>query len=101
VLGRSASAGGDGAKYWMNVLTELSNRGWGGEQKLLDADGKEYSTDDTAQAVMEDSNALLNEIDPGNTTEGKLVFDVPEQVGPEFVLFSGGPFDDAVKVELD
>ncbi|MDA2805215.1 DUF4352 domain-containing protein [Nocardiopsis suaedae] len=48
-------------------------------QKLIDADGKEYSTDTVAE-ITGDTESLLNEINPGNTVEGQLIFDVPEDV---------------------
>lgn len=104
-VGPSQMAETPDGKYVV-VSVETKNVGdeaetfWGGEQKLLDEDDTKYSTDDDAAVVMEDSNQLLNEINPGNTADGKLVFDVPEKVTPEYVLFSGGPFDDAVKVHL-
>ncbi|GAB3556442.1 hypothetical protein GCM10027344_02300 [Spelaeicoccus albus] len=73
---------------------------WGDDQKLVDADGKKYSADDDAAIALEDSNGLLEEINPGNTTKGKLIFDVPKSVTPKFILFSGSMFGDPVKVRL-
>ncbi|KIH99801.1 hypothetical protein LP52_05430 [Streptomonospora alba] len=51
------------------------------QQTLLDAEGKEYSADSAAEA-MTSQDAFLNQINPGNTVQGKLPFDVPEGVEP-------------------
>lgn len=48
-------------------------------QTLVDVDGKEYSTDTSAE-IMADTDSFLNEINPGNEVEGQLIFDVPEGV---------------------
>ncbi|GAB3456100.1 hypothetical protein GCM10027570_37300 [Streptomonospora sediminis] len=50
-------------------------------QKLFDADGNEYSTDTGAELAM-DAESFLNEINPGNKVQGKLVYDVPADVEP-------------------
>lgn len=47
-------------------------------QRLFDAAGKEYSADGEAGIYLEESNSFLNEINPGNTVKGVLVFDVPK-----------------------
>lgn len=48
-------------------------------QKLVDASGKKYSTD-TAAEITGGADSFLNEINPGNSVDGKLVFDVPEDI---------------------
>lgn len=48
-------------------------------QKLIDADGKEYSTD-TAAEMTGSTDSFVNEINPGNSVDGQLIFDVPEGV---------------------
>ncbi|MBB4935136.1 hypothetical protein F4561_006030 [Lipingzhangella halophila] len=47
-------------------------------QKLVDADGKEYSTDSSAQVAV-DTDSWINEINPGNSVDGQLIFDVPAE----------------------
>lgn len=74
---------------------------FGSDQKLLDGDGKEYSADDEAAIYLEDSNSLLEEINPGNTAKGTIVFDVPQNVTPKFIEFSGALFSSSVKVALN
>ncbi|PZR55012.1 DUF4352 domain-containing protein [Xylanimonas oleitrophica] len=64
-------------------------------QKAYDAAGRQFSADTEAGIYLEDSNAFLKEINPGNTVEGILVFDVPTDVTLASLelhdsLFSGG-----------
>lgn len=72
----------------------------GFDQKVLDAEGREFSTDDMAAIYVSEGNPLAEEINPGNTVEGTLVFDVPADVTPETAVLSGGLFDDPVNVSL-
>jgi hypothetical protein len=44
----------------------------------LDADDREFSADTEAAIYLEESNSFINEINPGNTAEGIVVFDVPK-----------------------
>lgn len=53
------------------------------EQKVLDSKGNEYSADSMAGiALNSNNNVWLQEINPGNTVRGKLVFDLPTGVTP-------------------
>ncbi|GEL18376.1 DUF4352 domain-containing protein [Pseudonocardia asaccharolytica] len=68
----------------------------GGNQKLLDAQGREFDAD-TGAAVMNlpDSQSFLNNINPGNSVNGTVVFDMPTDVAPAAIelhdsAFSGG-----------
>lgn len=50
-------------------------------QKLFNDAGQEYSADDTAtiyNAPSDSSGTWFSEINPGNTVEGAIVFDVPK-----------------------
>jgi hypothetical protein len=44
----------------------------------LDADDREFSADTEAAIYLDESNSFINEINPGNTAEGIVVFDVPK-----------------------
>lgn len=72
----------------------------GSDQKLFDKDGKEYSADDEAAIYLDDSNSFLEDINPGNTVTGTIVFDVPKTVTPKYIEFSGALFSSSVKVSL-
>lgn len=61
----------------------------GSNQKLYDADGKEYSNDTGAEIYLGDSESFLNEINPGNKVDAKIVYDIPEDVVPDRITLSG------------
>ncbi len=67
----------------------------GTSQKLLDSAGRTFSADTSAAIYLDESNSLLNQINPGNTVEGIVVFDVPADAVLTSAelhdsLFSGG-----------
>ncbi|WP_209371876.1 DUF4352 domain-containing protein [Brevibacterium renqingii] len=69
--------------------------------KLGDDEGNTYSADSEAGIYAAEDNILfLEEINPGNTAEGVLVFDVPEDVDPNRLTFAGGLFSDPVEISL-
>lgn len=53
-------------------------------QKLFNAAGQEYSADSTATmyAAPEGSSTWYSEINPGNSVEGTIVFDLPKDATP-------------------
>jgi hypothetical protein len=68
----------------------------GANQTLLDTQGREFTADSSA-AVMNvpDSASFFTPINPGNSVDGVLVFDVPEGLSPAAIelhesMFSGG-----------
>jgi hypothetical protein len=69
-------------------------------QKLLNGD-VEYSADDTATLYASpDSSSWYNDINPGNSVEGKIVFDVPKEVTPTVAELHDSAFSNGVKVSL-
>ncbi|GAA4929565.1 DUF4352 domain-containing protein [Streptomonospora halophila] len=71
-----------------------------GSQTLVDVEGKEYSTD-TAAEITGGAESFLNEINPGNTVDGELVFDVPQGVQLDTLELRGFvSFDDSAVVDL-
>jgi hypothetical protein len=63
-------------------------------QKLLDGQGRQFSVDDMATIVL-DQNMAYAQINPGNSIEATVVFDVPVGTVPAEIevhdsLFSGG-----------
>lgn len=65
-------------------------------QKLL-AGGKTYDADSGA---FIDSEAFLNNINPGNSVTANLAFDVPEGTRADQVVLHDSPFSDGVRVAL-
>ncbi|SLM99019.1 DUF4352 domain-containing protein [Brevibacterium yomogidense] len=93
------------------ILVEMSVANTGSEPSfffesdvsLLDADGNTYSPDSEAgiYAATDNDVMLLEEINPGNTATGVIVYDVPADVSPNVLEFQGGIFDEAATVALD
>ncbi|UVI37357.1 DUF4352 domain-containing protein [Brevibacterium spongiae] len=91
------------------VQIELSVKNTGSEPnyffeddiKLGDDNGNTYSADSEAGIYAAEDNILfLEEINPGNTAKGVLVFDVPEDVDANRLTFAGGLFSDPVEISL-
>lgn len=69
-------------------------------QKVLDGSGREFSTDTAAGIYIEDNKVFFNDINPGNSVKGKLVFDMPKGASPATVELHDSPFSDGVTVAL-
>jgi hypothetical protein len=73
-----------------------------GNIKLIDEKGREFSVDEMASIHVSDSNPLLEEINPGNTSKGTFAFDLPQGVDAEQAQISaGGLFEGPVTVKVD
>lgn len=69
------------------------------DQTLVDDQGREHST--SSQALFhEESPLFLEEINPGNTLEGALIFDIPADAIPAELKLSAGLWGDPVNVSL-
>lgn len=64
------------------------------------AGGKTFNPDSSAPMYLEDRAILFDEINPGNTLKGAVVFDLPVGTSLETLEFEGGLFDKAVSVAL-
>jgi hypothetical protein len=68
------------------------------DQVLLDVDGSMYSYDILASHEVWD----LDTVNPGNTVEGQIAFDVPEGVEISHMMVNGASaFEDGVRVDID
>src|SRR5699024_6951901 len=68
---------------------------FGDNQSVFDAKDRKFAADTTAAIYLEDSSSFIEEINPGNTVKGTLVFDLPKDVDPTRIelhdsAFSGG-----------
>lgn len=69
--------------------------------KVLDKKGREFSVNEMASLYVSDNNPLLEEVNPGNTSKGTFVFDLPKGVkATQAQVSAGGLFDGPVTVEL-
>jgi hypothetical protein len=70
-------------------------------QKAYDASGAEFAVDSGAGVYANrESSTFLEQINPGNTVKGKLVFDVPKGTKLTSVLLHESLFSSGVKVPL-
>lgn len=71
------------------------------DQKLLNSSGQQYSPDTTATLYNSNSSdALLAQINPGNTVQGVIVFDIPKDQKPVTAELHDSAFSGGVKVSL-
>ena len=70
------------------------------EQKLKDTQGRSFSTDSSAAIAMEDNEMWLNEINPGNSAKGTLVYDMPADAQPAEIELHDSMFSGGVTVSL-
>jgi hypothetical protein len=68
-------------------------------QYLFDQQDRRHSVDQDAWAAL-DTNAFLEEINPGNKVTGTLVFDVPKGTKPTRLELHDSPFSGGVEVQL-
>jgi hypothetical protein len=85
----SVTNNGDDASYF-----------FGSNTKLFSADGKEYSNDDAAAIYADSANTWMDEINPGNTLEGVLVFDVPEGIELDHLELHENTFSSGAEVSV-
>ena len=73
---------------------------FGDNQYLYDAKKRKFSPDSGAAIYLEDSNSFLEEINPGNSIKGILLFDVPKGTKPVSMELHDSAFSGGVKVAL-
>jgi Domain of unknown function (DUF4352) len=73
---------------------------FGDNSKLLNAEGQEFSADSEAAIYLENSDSLFEEINPGNTLNSKIVFDVPAGTTPTSIELHDSAFSGGVTVAL-
>ncbi len=71
------------------------------DQKLLNANKVEYSSDSTATLYLSNnSDSFLAQINPGNSVDGVLVYDIPKDQTPVTAELHDSAFSSGVKVNL-
>lgn len=85
-----------------NTGDESATFNAGPSQVALDSEGNKYETSQDAMmsSSSEDMNSFLQPINPGNSVEGRLVFDVPENTEIVKVRLQGGTFSSGAEVSL-
>jgi hypothetical protein len=73
---------------------------FGDNQYAYDSAGRRFSADSEAGIYLEESASFINEINPGNTVEGIVVFDVPTDVTLTSLELHDSAFSGGVTVAL-
>jgi hypothetical protein len=73
---------------------------FGDNATLFNAAGQEFSADTEAAIYLQDSASLYEEINPGNTLNSKVVFDVPTGTAPTSLELHDSAFSGGVTVDL-
>jgi hypothetical protein len=71
----------------------------GDAQKLYDIQGREFSAD-TEAGIYADSKSFVEEINPGNSVRGVLLFDIPKGAKPARLELHDSYFSGGVEVVL-
>lgn len=72
----------------------------GTDQYALDAQDRKYSASTAAAIVLPDAETFLKDINPGNSVDGTLVFDVPKTVKITNLELHDSPFSGGVSVKV-
>ncbi|WP_182345770.1 DUF4352 domain-containing protein [Tomitella gaofuii] len=69
-------------------------------QKLYDAQGREFSADSKASIAMDSDVPVWDELNPGNTVNLQVVFDMPVDAAPDHIELHDSMFSGGVTVDL-
>lgn len=70
------------------------------EQTVIDAEGRSFSADSAAGIYIDGNDIWLNEVNPGNTAKGVLVYDMPADATPAEIELHDSMFSGGVTVSL-
>ena len=74
---------------------------FGTNQKLLNAQNQQYAADDAAGVYIDQNySTLFSNINPGNSVEGVIVFDIPKDQTPVTAELHDSSFSNGVKINL-
>ncbi|OLT54629.1 DUF4352 domain-containing protein [Cellulosimicrobium sp. CUA-896] len=72
----------------------------GSSQELTDTAGRTHSADTSAAIYLGDANSFLTDINPGNSVDGTVVFDIPADAVPATIDLHDSMFSGGVEVAL-
>ncbi|SDS04565.1 protein of unknown function [Paraoerskovia marina] len=73
---------------------------FGDNQSLTDTEGRTHSADSSASIYLEESDSLATEINPGNSVDGIVAFDVPADAVPATIDLHDSAFSGGIVVTL-
>jgi hypothetical protein len=59
---------------------------------VRDPDGREFEASATASIYLEETGFVFEQVNPGNTASGVIVFDLPADIAPQTLEFQPGLF---------
>lgn len=72
----------------------------GDNQTLLDTEGREHSANTSAAIYLDGAETFLNDINPGNSVDATVVFDIPADAEPAAIELHDSMFSGGVTVSL-
>jgi hypothetical protein len=70
-------------------------------QKLFDSEGREFSADTSAMIYLDEGgDTWFSEINPGNSLDGVLLFDVPADATLDYIKLYDSLFSSGIEVSL-
>ena len=88
------------------VTMTITNNGdspgsfFGDNQYLIDTEGRKAGADDEAAIYLDEAQSLYEEINPGNSLTGTVVFDIPADAVPAALELHDSAFSGGVTVTL-
>lgn len=85
------------------TVTNIGNKAqsyWANNQKLIDDQGREFENDTMAGINVNEGTAMTSDINPGNSVQVVVVFDVPAGTTPAALELHDSAFSGGAKVAL-
>lgn len=85
------------------TVTNIGNKAqsyWANNQKLIDDQGREFENDTMAGINVNEDTAMTSDINPGNSVQVVVVFDVPAGTTPAALELHDSAFSGGAKVAL-
>jgi hypothetical protein len=73
---------------------------FGDNQYLFDSQNRKFSADTEAAIYLEDSKSLYEEINPGNSLNGVIIYDIPKGASPKKIVLHDSAYSGGVTVNL-
>lgn len=102
----SSSIGHSAQGQYVLVHVSVANTGKKSEtlsasqQLLVDTQGRQHETDSTASMYLGEDSLIFEEINPGNTATGILIYDIPADAVVDKAIFQAGLFGGKAEVSL-
>ncbi|QLY33497.1 DUF4352 domain-containing protein [Nocardia huaxiensis] len=85
------------------TITNTSDKPYGfspGNQYVFDTKNRKFSNDASAGMNLQADTSLYADLNPGNTITAQIVFDLPADSQPDYIMLHDSMFSGGVKVSL-